>query len=147
MYRIPILKVMVVRDGNQTAENNTVKSPATAAEILSKYLSGYDRESFVVLLLNTKNKVIGINTVSIGTLDSSVVHPRETFKPAIVAGAAAIILCHNHPSGDLAPSQEDLKITKRLVEAGQLLGIEVLDHIIVGDGPVGYLSLKERGHI
>lgn len=107
-------------------------------------MQGLDRENFVVLLLDTKNKVIGINTVSIGTLNSSLVHPREVFKPAILASAAALILAHNHPSGDPKPSREDIEVTKRLIEAGGLLGIQVLDHIIVGDYCV---SLKEQGYI
>ncbi len=88
----------------------------------------------MVLLLDRKNRVIGINTVSVGSLSSAVVHPREVFKPAILSNAAALIFGHNHPSGDPAPSPEDRVLTKRLVEGGKLLGIQVLDHIIVGDG-------------
>jgi len=94
-------------------------------------------------MLDTKHKVIGINTVSIGNLNSCLVHPREVFKPAILSNTAAIILGHNHPSGDTKPSNEDIEITRRIAEAGKLLSISVLDHIIVGEG---FTSLKEAGN-
>ena len=99
----------------------------------------------VHLLLNTKNQVLAIETVSVGSLNSSIVHPREVFKNPLKRSAAALVLVHNHPSGDPAPSREDLDVTKRLVEAGKILGIEVLDHIIIGDQR--YISLKEEGLI
>jgi DNA repair protein RadC len=104
-----------------------------------------DREQFRVLLLNTKNQVLAVETVSVGTLNSSLVHPREVFKQAVVKSAAAVILVHNHPSGDPGPSSEDLEITRRLHDAGKLIGIEVLDHIIIGDHI--YFSVKEKGII
>jgi DNA repair protein RadC len=100
-----------------------------------------------VALLDRKNRVIGINTVAIGSLTASVVHPREVMKPAILSNAAAIILCHNHPSGDPQPSQEDRVLTQRLVEAGKLLGINVLDHLIIGDGTQAYVSCADQGII
>ena len=103
-----------------------------------------DREHFVVLLLNQKNRVIGVHTVSVGSLTASVVHPRETFKAAILANAAAIICGHNHPSGDCQPSKEDRAITARLVEGGKLLGIAVLDHVIIGDENK-YFSFADEG--
>ena len=109
-----------------------------------EYLKETDREHFVVVLLDTKSAVIGITTVSIGILDSALVHPREVYKPAILSNAAAIILAHNHPSGDPTPSAEDRRITQRIHEAGQVLGIEVLDHLIIGDR-TRFVSLKERG--
>ncbi len=143
MNHIPVYKCALVKECYQIAEYNAIRDPQIAADILQKYLEGADRENFVVLLLNTKNKVIGINTVSVGILNSSLVHPREVFKPAILASAAAIILGHNHPSGDLTPSKEDLETTRKLAEAGKILGIEVLDHIIIGDGC--HVSLKEQG--
>lgn len=145
MYRIPIYKVMLVKDSNHSSDTKQVKQPADAYEILSSYLAGQDRENFVILMLDTKHKVIGINTVSVGNLNSSLVHPREVFKPAILSNAAAIVLGHNHPSGDTTPSSEDVDVTKRLSEAGKLLGIEILDHVIVGDG--NFASMKERGYI
>ena len=103
------------------------------------------QEVFGILVLNTKNKIVAVHEISRGTLNSSVVHPREVFKPAILHNAAAIVCFHNHPSGDPEPSKDDILITHRLVEAGKIMGIEVFDHIIVGDN--GYVSLKERGVI
>jgi len=101
------------------------------------------QEVFGILILNTKNKIVAVHEISRGTLNSSMVHPREVFKPAILHNAAAIICFHNHPSGDPEPSKEDIEMTKLLVGAGKIIGIEILDHIIVGDD--GYVSLKERG--
>jgi len=141
---IPVYKCMLVKESNHDADSKSITNPAIAASILTEYLKDADREHFVVLLLNTKNKVVGINTVSIGNLNSSIVHPREVFKPAILASVAAVILGHNHPSGDSTPSKEDITITERLIEAGKILGIEVLDHIIIGDY---FKSLKESGYV
>ncbi len=99
----------------------------------------------VVIALDTKAQPNSISTCSMGTLNASLVHPREVFKSAILSNAHSILLAHNHPSGDPTESMEDIKITERLVEAGKIIGISVLDHIIVGDG--NYISLKEKGHI
>ena len=103
------------------------------------------QEVFGILILNTKNKIVAVHEVSRGTLNTCMVHPREVFKPAVLHNAAAIICFHNHPSGDTEPTQDDIEATKRLIEAGKIMGIEVLDHIVVGDD--GYVSLKERGVI
>jgi DNA repair protein RadC len=119
-----------------------ISSPADVNRILRGRIANLDRENFVVVLLNTKNEVIETSTVSVGTLSTSLVHPREVFKPAIRASAASVILAHNHPSGKVEPSKEDREVTRRLGEAAGILGIEVLDHVIVGDG---YFSLKEHG--
>lgn len=119
-----------------------VSSPADVDALLRGRIARLDREHFVVVLLNTKNEVIGCPTVSVGTLSSSLVHPREVFKPAIKASAASVILAHNHPSGKVEPSREDREVTERLAQTGEVIGIGVLDHVILGDG---YLSLKERG--
>ena len=108
-------------------------------------VEGEAQEVFGVLILNTKNKIVAVHEISRGTLSSSMAHPREVFKPAVLHNAAAIVCFHNHPSGDPEPSREDIETTKRLVEAGKIMGIEVLDHIIVGDED--YSSLKERGVI
>jgi len=97
------------------------------------------------LLLDTKNRVLAVKTVSIGDLSSSIVHPREVYKDAVVASAASLIIAHNHPSGDPNPSGEDVSITKRLIQAGEIMGIDLLDHIVIGDGI--FVSLKERGLI
>lgn len=101
--------------------------------------------NFICLYLNTKNQVIHRQTIFIGSLNTSIVHPREVFKEAFRRAAASIICLHNHPSGDPTPSREDIEVTKRLVECGQIIGIEVLDHIIIGDHK--FVSLKEKGHI
>ena len=101
------------------------------------------QEVFGVLILNTKHKIVAVHEVSRGALNTSIVHPREVFKPAVLHNAAAIICFHNHPSGDTEPSKDDIETTKRLIEAGKIMGIEILDHIIVGDDR--YVSLKERG--
>jgi DNA repair protein RadC len=104
-----------------------------------------DREEFVVLLLDVKNKLLGFHVVSIGSLTSSIVHPREVYKIAILGNAAAIILLHNHPSGDPTPSAEDLHITNRLRQVGDVLGIKVLDHVVIGDGR--YVSFVDDGYL
>src|SRR5262249_10572924 len=126
------------------AERPQICDAAAAAAILAAYLADEDREHFVVLLLNSKNRVIGINTVSIGSLTVSLAHPREVFKPAILANAAAIIVAHNHPSGELSPSVEDVEITTRLHAAAELLGIRLLDHLILGDQGRWY-SFQDAG--
>lgn len=104
-----------------------------------------DKEHFVCLFLNTKQRVIGRETISVGTLNAALVHPREVFKAAIRQGAANVIFAHNHPSQDPTPSSEDIELTKRLVECGQLLGIEALDHVIIGGER--WTSLRELGHV
>ena len=103
----------------------------------------FAKEHFLVLLLDTRGQVTKISEVSVGTLDSSIVHPREVFKEAISASAASVIFCHNHPSGDPEPSEDDIKLTERMVQAGEVMGIDVLDHIIIGDKQ--HLSLKSKG--
>ena len=144
MKRIPNFKIQLVRDGSNLYSTNTISCPEDAAEIAAKFFEDMssDREIFAVMLLNTKNRVIGINVVSVGSLTASVVHPREVFKAACLANATNIILTHNHPSGDPAPSKEDISITSRLVQAGRLMDIPVLDHIIIGDNTGRSMSFK-----
>jgi len=101
------------------------------------------QEVFGILILNSKHKIVAVHEISRGTLNRSILHPREVFKPAVLHNAAAIICFHNHPSGDTEPSKDDIEATKRLIEAGKIMGIEILDHIIVGDD--GYVSLKKMG--
>lgn len=120
-----------------------ISSPQDVSRLLGE-MADYDREHFRILLLNSKNRVMSVQTVSIGSLASAIVHPRELFKEAIRRSAAALILVHNHPSGDPAPSREDISLTTRLVNAGKLLGIEILDHIIIGRN--SYCSLREQGY-
>jgi DNA repair protein RadC len=142
---IPIYKVTLVRDAQPRMPAPSLQHAAEAAALVRRYLDGVDRESFIVVLLDRKNRAIGINTVAVGSLTAAVVHPREVLKPAIVSNAAAILCAHNHPSGDPQPSAEDRAITTRLVKAGTLLGIEVLDHVIVGDGTEAYYSFADAG--
>ena len=127
------------------AERQIVRSPGDAAALIMPRLRYECKEVFMVLLLSTKNHVIAAPVVSVGSLNASIVHPRELFRQAINHSAASVILVHNHPSGDPAPSQEDITLTRRLVEAGSLLDISVLDHLIIGDGK--YVSMKEKGII
>lgn len=120
-----------------------IKKPQDVVKAIRARIQDKAKEHFKLILLNTRNKIIGISTVSIGTLNTSLVHPREIFKEAIIHNAASVVLAHNHPSGDTEPSENDLTITKRLVEAGKILGIEVLDHIIVTKN--SFFSFKEKG--
>lgn len=124
-------------------ERQAIRSPEDVAQYLMPKMRDAAKEHFVSVLLDTKNRVMKTLTVSVGSLDASIVHPREVFKDAIAASAASVIVAHNHPSGDPTPSAEDRQVTARLVEAGQLLGIEVLDHLIIGDGR--WISLKAQG--
>src|SRR5215831_10805944 len=129
---VPVYKIMLVREGRVPCYDQQIRSSADASMLLHTYLADVDREHFVVLLLNQKNRVIGVNTVSIGRLTASIVHPREVYKSAILSNAASIICGHNHPSTDCQPSREDRAITSRLVEAKRLLGISLIDHVIIG---------------
>jgi DNA repair protein RadC len=122
-----------------------LKSPRESAELLMRVLADEPAEVFAMLCLSTKHRVIAFHEVSRGTLDSTLVHPREVFKAALLANAAAIVVSHNHPSGDPSPTIDDLDVTTRLVAAGEILGIPVLDHIVVGDGR--YFSFKEAGRV
>lgn len=122
-----------------------IRTPKDVSMLLMEELRYLQQEHFVVLLLNTKNKVIGRETISVGSLNAAVVHPREVFRAAVKRSAASVICAHNHPSGDPSPSPEDIALTHRLAEAGRLMGIEVLDHLIIGDRD--YVSLKERGEL
>lgn len=116
--------------------------PDTVANYLFEYFRDSYKEEFCVLLLDTKNRVIGTKTISIGTINQSLVHPREVFREAIMKNSNSIILSHNHPSGEPKPSKEDILITERLIEAGRYIGIKILDHLIIGDHK--YISLKEK---
>jgi DNA repair protein RadC len=122
-----------------------VKSPEDVVNIVKSQLKGKKKEHFLVLCLDTRNRVINCRPVSIGSLDTSIVHPREVFKEAVSSSAASVVFVHNHPSGDPEPSKEDVELTKRLVKAGEIIGIDVLDHIIVCDR--SYLSLKAKNFL
>ncbi|WP_411343514.1 RadC family protein [Paenibacillus sp. WLX1005] len=120
-----------------------IRSPKDAADLLMEQMRYLQKEHFVCLFLNTKNQIISQETLSMGSLNASIVHPREVFRAAIKCSSASVICAHNHPSGDPTPSPEDISLTRRLVEAGHLIGIEVLDHVVIGD--TRFVSLKEQG--
>jgi len=143
MYTYEGYGVKVVREPQLPFPKPAIDGPAGAVEILRRQLPLEDREVFVAVLMDARNQVLGINTVSIGSLSASIVHPREVFKAAILMNAANIILAHNHPSGDPSPSKDDIEITRRLIKAGEILGIEVLDQLILT--PSGHISFKDKG--
>ncbi len=139
---IETLRISMVRE--RTPLSYALATPVEAARAARQLIGeDLDREVFGVLLVDIRNRVTAMHVVSIGDLSGTLVHPREVFKCAILGSAAAIIAFHNHPSGDPAPSREDIALTKRLVDAGKLLGIQVLDHLVLGDEG-RYFSFKER---
>ncbi len=141
--RVNIVSVQLVREGSIKYPQRFIRTPQDAARLAQDFLANSDREKVIALCLDTKNQPTSISTISIGTLHSSFVHPREVFKTAILSNSAGFILVHNHPSGDLTPSKDDTSTTRRLEEAGELMGIELLDSLIVsGDR---YLSFREQG--
>lgn len=141
-YNAPVISMRIVRDSS-TATPRHIKSPADIAAMLNERYGQADREIMVIVLLDTKNKVLAIDPIAVGGLDYAIISMREVFKSAIMIGAAGIILAHNHPSGDPTPSPEDVTLTRRIVEAGKLMEIEVLDHIVLGDNR--FVSLREKG--
>jgi len=130
-YRVSKFRVALVREGTLPVAEKVVREPADVARLMTPLVADLDREAFWVLLLDGKNKIIGINLVAVGSLTACLVHSREVFKPAVVGSAAAVVLVHNHPSQQPEPSAEDVALTERLRAAGALLGINVLDHVIV----------------
>jgi DNA repair protein RadC len=133
----------VVKAGRGT--RRIVKCPEDAACLVMEDMKTLDREHFKVILLDSKNSVISIETVSVGTVNASIVHPREALKPALEKSATSMILIHNHPTGNVSPSREDILITRRFEKCGRILGIDIVDHIIIGDGD--YRSMKESGYL
>lgn len=129
----------------QVESRFTIRSPQDAATFLMPDMSSLQQEHFVALFLNVKNQVLHKQTIFIGSLNSSIVHPREIFREAVKRSTASIICAHNHPSGNPTPSPEDIEVTKRLQEAGYIIGIEVIDHVIIGDHQ--FISLKEKGYM
>jgi DNA repair protein RadC len=126
-------------------KNFDIKDPEAVVKAIRASIKDKAKEHFKLILLNPRNKIIGISTISIGTLNASLVHPREVFKDAIMHSAASVVLAHNHPSGDPEPSEDDITITKRLIEAGKILGIAVTDHVIISKS--GFFSFKEKNLI
>ncbi len=138
---VPLVRVSLVREAGPSAPlADAIRTPADAARVLVPLLRDADRETLLVLLLDTPHRPIGAHVVSVGTLDAAPAHPREVFKAAILANAAAVILAHNHPSGDVTPSRADVAMYKRLHDAGALLGIPVLDSLIIGQD--AYRSIR-----
>ena len=144
--RINVVSLKIVKESSILYDVRRLSTPSEAAGLGKRFLEDLDREQVLVCCLDNKNQPVSINVVSVGTLNSSLVHPREVFKTAILSNAASIILFHNHPSGDPEPSQEDINITTRIKDAGNILGIELLDHIIIGSEKSFY-SMKERNII
>ena len=143
--RINIVSIKLVKESSFLYQTLTISSPKDAYEMIKDQLQDLDREQFIIACLNTKNEPTNISVVSVGTLNKAIVHPREVFKTAILSNAASIMAFHNHPSGETTPSQQDIQLTNRLYEAGELLGIKLLDHLIIGDGT--FTSLKEKGYL
>jgi DNA repair protein RadC len=141
---IPIVDFRIVRESTLAVEASQIKSPADAANILFAYFEGLTREHLVVLTLNQKNRMTAIQTVYIGSVHTTVVRVGELFQLAVYKCAPAIIVAHNHPSGDPTPSPEDAALTREIVQAGHLLDIDLLDHLVIGE-PSKFVSLKERG--
>ncbi len=127
------------------SDRKKINSPEDVYRIVRPRLREQKKESFIEFCLDTKNNIIREDVISTGSLNANIVHPREVFKTALIESAAHIIVAHNHPSGDPEPSKEDIDITKKLVEAGKIMGIEVLDHVIIGEGR--HFSMKAAGHI
>ena len=143
--RINIVSIKMVKESSFQYLARKILSPNDAYEMIKEQLEGLDREQFIIACLNTKNEPTNITVVSVGSLNKAIVHPREVFKTAILSNAASIMAFHNHPSGETTPSQQDIQLTNRLYEAGELLGIKLLDHLIIGDGT--FTSLKEKGYL
>ena len=143
--RINIVSIKMVKESSFLYQTRQILSPKDAYEMIKEQLEGLDREQFIIACLNTKNEPTNITVVSVGSLNKAIVHPREVFKTAILSNAASIMAFHNHPSGETTPSQQDIQLTNRLYQAGELLGIKLLDHLIIGDGR--FTSLKEKGYL
>ena len=146
-FRVTKYRLALVREGSiPTTWDKTVREAGDVARLMAPLLADLDRETFWVVMLDGKNRVIGVNLVSIGTLNAALVHPRELAKALILANSASAIVVHQHPSGCAEPSAEDTALTRRLCEVGDLIGVRILDHLVLGhDG--AYVSLAERGII
>ena len=143
--RINIVSIKMVKESSFQYLARQILSPNGAYQMIKEQLEGLDREQFIIACLNTKNEPTNITVVSVGTLNKAIIHPREVFKTAILSNAASVMAFHNHPSGETTPSQQDIQLTNRLYEVGELLGIKLLDHLIIGDRT--FTSLKEKGYL
>ena len=144
---IPIYKVALVREGAVTYATKKISSAKMSAEFFRLFLGNVDREHFMLCMLDSRNKIIGVNTVAIGGLDGVVLDMKSILKPILLSNAHSIIICHNHPSGDVMASQTDKKVTKDIYNACKIMHIKLLDHIILGDGTDQYCSFKEEGFL
>ena len=143
METIQIVKINLVRESSiNLTYGNSIHSPEDAERILREYVGDSDREVFVAMTVDNRNNVTSLSTVAIGNINSCIIHPREVFKTAILSNSAGIILCHNHPSGECQASSEDIAVTARLTEAGKILGITIMDHIILGNNR--FTSMKKE---
>lgn len=146
-----LLEVVTLKQVTRKSKNKfalyQIKSPEDAAIVAHHFIGDYACEVMMTIMLNTKNQVIGIHRFSTGSLNATIAHPRECFKSAILNNAASVILAHQHPSNNPTPSPEDVEVTDRFAEAGKILGIEVLDHVIVTEYKDKYISLKEKGYM
>ncbi|PIC95708.1 DNA repair protein RadC [Sporosarcina sp. P26b] len=142
--RVDIVSLRLVKEASLLYKDRAIRSPEDGYNLFKQFLGELDREYFVVMCLDVKNQPTAMNVCHIGSLNASLVHPREIMKSAILSNAASIIVLHNHPSGQPEPSPEDIDVTKRLVEAGSIMGIELLDHIVIGSD--SFVSLKDKGY-
>jgi len=145
MKHIPLVSLRLVRERSVPYESRTLKNSAAIFDLFRAMVQDLDREAVWLACLDTKNRLACLSQVSVGSLDSSLVHPREVMKTALLASASAIVLVHNHPSGDPTPSREDEAITQRIKGAADLLGVRFLDHVIIGDGD--YFSFTDQGRL
>lgn len=146
MEKVPVYRCRLVKESTELVPDVCIASDGMLVATARELLQDSDREVFLILFLNARNKVNGAHVVSVGDLESSLVHPREVFKAAILAGASKLACAHNHPSGDPSPSPADIQVTQRLTEAGKLLGIELVDHVVIGCSGA-HTSLRQRGLI
>ncbi|MBN8194201.1 DNA repair protein RadC [Bacillus sp. NTK074B] len=144
VYEVVSIK-QVIKEVEAT-DTFVVRSPQDAAYVAAHFIGDDDREVLFVMCLNTKNRIVAVHRCHVGGLNASIVMPREVFKSAILNNSASIIVSHQHPSQDVTPSREDIDVTRRLVECGRILGIDVLDHVIV-NASAEFYSMKEKGHL
>lgn len=146
MYRLKVASWTVVREPGQPSPR-LLSDHASVAAPARELIPDDDREHFLAFYLNSQNRLLFFSEISVGTQTATLVHPREVFGPALREGAAAIVVCHNHPSGEVTPSREDVRLTKQLVKAGELLDLKVHDHVVVCHGTAAYACLSQRGEL
>lgn len=143
--RVDIVSLRMVKETSLLYKDRSIRSPQDAYNLFKQFLGELEREYFVLMCLDVKNQPTVINVCHIGSLNASIVHPREIMKTAVLSNAASILVMHNHPSGQPEPSREDIDVTKRLAEASRIIGIELVDHLVIGEN--SFVSLKEKGYL